>query len=240
LVEPTARYEDVKIPLPEPIHDLQELSGVLGIPEWWPTGNRVAIAIAHDSTTNLDDPLVTHVHRELTERKFMTLRFNFPFAEAGKRSSADSPAVLERAFRAALATLGRDPTAAPAHLFLGGKGLGAKIAAQVASSRVRIEGIFFLSFPLHTQDRTEKLQAEHLYRLISPMLFVQGTRDRRCDIDTLRRALLKVGAPTTLHLAQDADQNFSMLKKASRTTDEVRAQITEAVASWVERVLDER
>jgi predicted alpha/beta-hydrolase family hydrolase len=240
LVERTARYEDVKIPLPEPIHDLQELSGVLGIPEWWPTGNRVAIAIAHDSTTNLDDPLVTHVHRELTERKFMTLRFNFPFAEAGKRSSADSPAVLERAFRAALATLGRDPTAAPAHLFLGGKGLGAKIAAQVASSRVRIEGIFFLSFPLHTQDRTEKPQAEHLYRLISPMLFVQGTRDRRCDIDTLRRALMKVGAPTTLHLAQDADQNFAMLKKASRTTDEVRAQITEAVASWVERVLDER
>lgn len=240
MVEPTARYEGIKIPLLEPVHDLHELSGVLGIPEWWPTGSRVAIAIAHDSTSNLDDPLVSRVHRELTERKCMTLRFNFPFAEAGKRSSADSPAVLERAFRAALATLGLDPTAAPAHLFLGGKGLGAKIAAQVASSRVRIEGIFFLGFPLHSQDRPEKLQAEHLYRLISPMLFVQGTRDRRCDIDTLRSALGKVGAPTTLHLAQDADQNFNMLKKAERSSDEVREQITMAVASWVERVLDER
>lgn len=239
MVEPTARYEEIKIPLPDPVHNLHEISGVLGIPEWWPTGARVAIAIAHDSTTNLDDPLVSHVHRELTERKFMTLRFNFAFAEAGKRSSADSALVLERAFRAALAVLGRDPTAAPAHLFLGGKGLGARVAAQVASSRVPIAGIFFLGFPLHSQDRPDKLQAEHLYRLISPMLFVQGTRDRRCDIPTLRRALMRVGAPTTLHLAHGADQNFNVLKKAERTSGEVRRQITEAVAAWVEKVLKE-
>ena len=239
MVEPTARYEDIKIPLQEPIRGLPELSGVLGIPEWWPTGSRVAVAIAHDSTTNLDDPLVTHVHRELTERKCMTLRFNFPFAEAGKRSSADSPAVLERAFRAALAFLGRDPTASPAHLFLGGKGLGARIAAQIGSSRPGIEGIFFLGFPLHSQDRPDKLQAEHLYRLVTPILFVQGSRDRRCDIETLRKALMRIGAPTTLHIAQGADQNFAMLKKASRTTAVVRAQISDAVASWVEKVLDE-
>lgn len=239
MVEPIARYEDIKIPLMEPVHDLVELSGVLGIPEWWPTGSRVAIAIAHDSTTNLDDPLITQIHRELTERKFMTLRFNFPFAEAGKRSSADSPAVLKKALRAALATLGRDPTAAPAHLFLGGKGLGAKVAAQVASTRVQCEGIFFLGFPLHAQDRSDKIQAEHLYRLIAPMLFVQGTRDRRCDIDTLKKALVRVGAPTTLHLAHNADQNFKMLKKADRTSEEVRAQITESVAAWVEKILNE-
>ena len=70
----------------EPVHGLDELSAVLGIPEWWPTGSRVAIAIAHGSNSNLDDPLVEYIHRELTERRFLTLRFNFPFAEAGKRA----------------------------------------------------------------------------------------------------------------------------------------------------------
>ena len=50
--------------------------------------------------------------RALTERSYLTLRFNFPFAEAGKRSSADSAAVLERAIRAALNVLGRDPDGA--------------------------------------------------------------------------------------------------------------------------------
>ena len=47
----------------------------------------------------------------------MTLRFNFPFAEAGRRASSDSPEVLETTFRAAIAVLGRDPTAAPAEDF---------------------------------------------------------------------------------------------------------------------------
>ena len=104
---------------------------------------------------------------------------------------------------------------------------------------MRVGGIFFLGYPLHSQDRPDKVQAEHLYRLISPMLFVQGTRDRRCDIPTLRRVLMRVGAPTTLHLAQDADQNFNVLKKAERTSEEVRRQITEAVAAWVEKILKE-
>ena len=106
MVEPTARYEEIKIPLLEPAHNLHEISGVLGIPEWWPTGSRVAIAIAHDSTTDLEDPLVSHVHRELTERKFMTLRFNFPFAEAKKRR-VDTDQVLRRTFRAAIGALAR-------------------------------------------------------------------------------------------------------------------------------------
>jgi len=45
-LEPTARYEDVRIPLHEPGHELESVSGVLGIPEWWPTGSRVGVVLA--------------------------------------------------------------------------------------------------------------------------------------------------------------------------------------------------
>ena len=38
-------------------------------------------------------------------------------------------AVMLRVFRAAVGLLGRDPTAAPAHLFAGGKNVGALAAA---------------------------------------------------------------------------------------------------------------
>ena len=239
MVEPSARFEAIKIPLSEPVHDLTELSGVLGIPEWWPTGSRVALAIAHGSASDLNDPVIEHLHRELTERKYLTLRFNFPFAEAGKRSASDSMAVLERSYRSALAMLGRDPTAAPAHLFLGGVGLGAKVAARLATSRLRLEGIFMLGYPLHPQDRPESIQPEHLYRIISPMLFVQGTRDRRCDLDALRPVLARIGAPTLLHLLRDADQSFRVPKRSGRTDDEVRADTVEAVSGWVDKVLNE-
>jgi hypothetical protein len=82
VVEPSARFEDLKIQLPDPVHGLSEVSGVLGVPRWWPTGARVSIALAHGAGASFTDPLVEHLHRELTERRYLTLRFNFPFAEA--------------------------------------------------------------------------------------------------------------------------------------------------------------
>jgi len=239
LVEPSAKYEEIKVPLPEPVHGLSEVSGVLGIPEWWPTGARVAIALAHGSSATLEDPLIAHLHRELTERKFLTLRFNFPFAEAGKRASADSPAVLERTYRAALAMLGRDPTAAPAHLFLAGKGLGARAAARIAAGRVRIEGACFLGYPLHSQDKPDTVQAEQLYRIISPMLFIQGTRDRSCAVPALRTVLGRIGAPIHTHIIEDADQHFKVPKRTGRSSEEVHAEILETVSAWVDKILNQ-
>lgn len=239
LVEPSARYEEIKIPLRDPAHGLEEVSAVLGIPEWWPTGSRVAVAMAHGSTGDMNDPIIERLHRELTEHRYMTLRFNFPFAEAGKRASSDSMAVLESAYRSAVGILGRDPSAAPAHLFVGGKGLGARVAAQLAAGRLRAEGLFFLGFPLHTQDKPDQLHAEQLYRIISPMLFVQGTRDRQCDLDTLKRTLARVGAPTELVVAEEADQNFKVLKKSDRTDEEMAQLLVDSVKGWFAKILGE-
>jgi len=236
-VEPAARFEEVKIPLPEPVHGLEAVSGVLGIPRWWPTGARVSVVIAHGAGRDMNDPVIEYLHRELTERRYLTLRFNQPFAEAKKRRP-DSSRVLRRTLRAAIAVLSGDPTAAPAHLFLGGKGLGGQVAADLAASRVRVDGVFFLGYPLHTAGKPEKVQAEQLYRLISPMLFIQGTRDRSCDLDVLRQALTRVGAPTTLQVCQEADQHFKVLKKSERTEEEVREEVLNGLDGWITRILE--
>ena len=101
MVEPSARFEELKIPLPDPIHGIEEVSAVLGIPRWWPTGSRVSVVMAHGATDDMNDPVLAHMHRELTERRYLTLRFNFPFAEARKKRP-DSEAVLRRTMRAAI------------------------------------------------------------------------------------------------------------------------------------------
>ncbi|MFQ5416454.1 MAG: alpha/beta family hydrolase [Myxococcota bacterium] len=237
MVEPPARYEQIKIPLPEPVHGLEAVSGVLGIPRWWPTGARVSVVIAHGAGRDMDDPAIEHLHRELTERHYLTLRFNQPFAEAKKRRP-DNDRVLRRTLRAAVAVFAADPTAAPAHLFLGGKGLGGQVAADLAGSRVRVDGIFFLGYPLHTAGKPDQVQAEQLYRLISPMLFVQGTRDRSCEIDVLRQTLTKVGAPTALQICEEADQHFKVLKKSGRLEEDVRNEVLDGVDSWITKILE--
>jgi predicted alpha/beta-hydrolase family hydrolase len=237
VVEPSARFEELKIALPEPVHGLGKVSAVLGVPRWWPTGARVGVVIAHGSGADLSDPLVEHLHSQLTERRYLCLRFNFPFAEAGKKRP-DSVPVLRRVFRAAISALGRDPNAAPAHLFLGGKGLGGRIAADLAGTRVRVDGLFLLGFPIHSQGKPEKVRADELFRVVSPMLFLQGTRDRTCDLDVLRRTLYRVGAPTTLHVCQEADRHFKLPKRSRRSEEDVREELLGAVDGWLRKVLE--
>ena len=237
-MEPLARFDEVKIPLAEPVHGLDAVTGVLGVPEWWPTGSRVSVVLAHGPTGNKDEPLLVALQQALTERKMLILRFNFPFAEADKKRPDPMP-VLERCMRHAIATLGRDPTASPAHLFLGGRGLGGRVAANLATSAVRCDGLFFLGFPLHAAGKPEEIRVDRLFRIVSPMLFVQGTRDRQCEIPVLRRTLQRVGAPTSLHVVQEADQSFKVPRKTGRTEAEVHREIFAVLDTWIARVLGE-
>jgi len=236
LVEPTARFEEIRIPLEEPQHELAAVSGVLGVPEWWPTGARIGVVLAHGAGRDMHDPLVAGLQRGLTERKALSLRFNFPFAEA-KRPRPDSVHVLERTFRQAVAVLGRDPTAAPAHLFVGGIGLGAHIAAQ-AAARLRVNGVFLIGYPLHSRDQpTKNVKADALYRLVSPLLFVQGTRDRNCDLDALRSTLTRVGTLKTLHVVEEADGAMAVPKRSGRPGEDVARELLDALNSWFHQVV---
>ena len=236
-MEPTAQFEEITIPLPETVHGCESVRGVLGIPEWWPTGDRVAVVFAHGGSSNLDDPLLKVLSRSLTQRGYLSLRFNFPFAEAGKRSSADSPEVLERGFRAALNVLGRDPTALPARIFVGGIGIGSRVAAGLVADRLHADGLFLLGFPLHPQDKPGKSDPDILFRATTPMLFVQGTRDRRCERTALRTALRRVGAPIELYDIEEADSSFHVPKKSGRTSDQVHAEVLGVLSNWLSRRL---
>jgi predicted alpha/beta-hydrolase family hydrolase len=234
VVEPSVRFEDVRIPLPEGVHGLESVRGVLGIPEWWPTGSRIGVVLAE--ATQKEDPLLESIQRGLTEQSYLTLRFRFPYSEAGKKRPDPMP-ILHRTYQSAVTILGRDPTAAPAHVFTGGKNLGALVAAHAATSRVRVEGLFFLGYPLHKQDRPEEVRAERLFRVISPMLFLQGTRDRHCDLPTLRRTLARVGAPVQLCTVEGADHSFKVPKKLGRTPEEVEIEIMTTLGNWIRSVL---
>lgn len=236
-MEHAARFEEVRIQLPEPLDGVDALSAVVGIPEWWPTGARVAVALAHDAGSDLNDPLIELLHRDLAARKYLTVRFNFPFAEAGRPAREEEDLeVLERAFRAALSVLGRDPTAAPSHLFLGGMGLGAAVAARLATARLQIDGVFFLGFPLHPDDEPEHVHADTLFRIVPAMFFVQGSRDPTCDLGALRRVLSRVGAPTALRIVDGADHTLVPPGFSEDEQLASRQAVASALAQWMEKV----
>ena len=46
-----------------------------------------------------------------------------------------------------------------------------------------------------------------------------------------------MGAPTALHVVQEADQHFKVLKKSGRSAEEVQEELQSAADSWIEKIL---
>ena len=212
------------------------VSGHIGIPAWWPSGHRVGIVLGHDAGSNMDQPFLSTLHLRLVQRGYLTLRFNFPFAEQRKKRPDPTP-LLERAFRAAVTSLLRDPQIAPARLFFGGMGLGARVATQIVATGQTADGVVCLGFPLHPSGKPNQQKADSLFRIICPVHFVQGSRDPYCRIDRLETLLRRIGAPTSLYVVQDADHSFGLIKRTTRTPEEVLEEALTTVDGFVQKAL---
>jgi hypothetical protein len=96
-----------------------------------------------------------------------------------------------------------------------------------------VAGLVFLGFPLHAAGKPSRDRAAHLFAFDLPLLFVQGTRDKLCDMDELRPVLHDLGRRATLHLLPNADHSFGMPKSAGRTEADVLAEVAGVVADWM-------
>ena len=65
------------------------------------------------------------------------------------------------------------------------------------------------------------------------MLFVQGTRDRLCDLGLLQPLIDKLPAAATLHRVEGGDHSFKVLKRLGRSEEQVMTELCQSVTNWI-------
>ncbi len=194
--------------------------------------------LAHGAGAGMRHPFLQAMAEALAAERIATLRFQFPYTEAGKKRP-DPPAKLARTIVAAVAEARR----ARLPLFAGGKSMGGRITSQCAArgeleaAGASVKGLVFLGFPLHAAKKPDRKRAALLADVKQPMLFVQGTRDALADPALLRPIVAKLGA--TLHEIPEGDHSFAVPKRAGRSSEEIFAEVAGVVARWIERVTAE-
>ena len=195
--------------------------------------------LAHGAGAGMRHRFMESIAQALAERGIATLRYQFPYVEARSRRP-DPPGVLEAAVRAAVAKA-RDATP-DLPLIAGGKSMGGRMTSS-AMARRPLEGVLglvFLGFPLHPSKRPDVSRAEHLDRVESPMLFLQGTRDDLADLELITSVCGRLGSRATLHVVEGADHSFSVLKRSGRTNAEVMEELALTIAEWCRARTTER
>ncbi|WP_309128122.1 alpha/beta family hydrolase [Microbacterium sp.] len=152
-------------------------SGVVSVSADWeaPAGpvNDV-VMIAHGAGAGMQHPFLVGFATALRELGFATLRFNFPYVEAGRRMPG--PAAHAVLTWNAVATWVRSE-APDARLWACGKSYGGRMASMAAAEGLEVDGLVYLGYPLHPPGKPEKPRVEHLPAVRSPQLFVEGTND---------------------------------------------------------------
>jgi hypothetical protein len=197
-----------------------------------PAGARACYVLAHGAGAGMTHPFMASVAAELAARHIATLRYQFPYMEAGARRP-DPPRLAQATVRAAVAEAARLLPALA--LVAGGKSFGGRMTsqAQAASPLPGVRGLAFLGFPLHPSGRPSDERAAHLSDVTVPMLFLQGTGDALADVTLLGPLVERLGPRASLRLFDDADHSFHVPARSGRKDADVRAEMLDALAGWM-------
>ena len=206
------------------------VSGILNLPKKADT----LLVFAHGAGAGMRHAFMERMSRLLAELEIGTLRYQFPYMEAG-RGSPDRPPILEATVAAAAEAAARE---APGLLLLaGGKSMGGRMTSGAAakSPLPGVQGIVFFGFPLHPPKNKGTARADHLSQVTVPMLFIQGTRDSLADLELIREVSDRLGSSSQVHIVEGGDHSFHVPKSQAKTDDQVLAEIASVVREWRNR-----
>jgi predicted alpha/beta-hydrolase family hydrolase len=186
---------------------------------------------AHGAGAGMHHHFMDDVAQRLLARGIATLRYQFPYMETGGKRP-DVPAVLEATVRRAIELGVSKLPDLP--IIAGGKSMGGRITSQLLAKQpdLPVRGLAFTGFPLHAPGRPGRARAAHLFDVVQPMLFLQGTRDALADLGLMREVTSELGSRATLHVVDGADHSFAVLKKSGRTAEEVLDELVDTIAAW--------
>ena len=201
-----------------------------------PPQARACYVLAHGAGAGMSHPFMAAVAAELAARGIASLRYQFPYMER-RAKRPDPPPLAQMTVRAAVAAAARAlPDLA---LIAGGKSFGGRMTsqAQAKAPLPGVRGLAFLGFPLHPANRPSHDRAAHLFDVHIPMLFLQGTRDALAALDQIEPVCEKLGGRATLTLFENADHSFHVPARSGRTDAQIRGEMLDALASWIDRVI---
>lgn len=192
------------------------------------------LILAHGAGNDMHNPLLSFLQEALARAGVLTVKFNFPYKEQGRKAPDRAPR-LEQTWRAVLRAIRDDAELKPKRLFIGGKSMGGRIASLIAAQGEPLDGLIFLGYPLHPAGKPEKLRSAHLPAIACPMLFIQGSRDRLCGLDLLNDAIktLTVTVGVKLHVIDEGDHSFKVPKRTGRTEQDIYDDIAATIIAWI-------
>ncbi len=122
-------------------------------------------------------------------------------------------------------------------VFLAGKSMGGRVGCHL-SLEEPVTGLICFGYPLCGMGDRARMRDEVLRALRTPILFLQGTRDRLCPLDLLEEVRRKMAAPNFLHVVEGGDHSLMvsrrLLAAQGRTEEDLAREMMAAITRFLE------
>jgi predicted alpha/beta-hydrolase family hydrolase len=193
-----------------------------------PKTSKWRLALAHGAGTGMDSPFLLELARGLGRRGVRVARFEFPYMARrrdGVRAAPDRAPILLQTWRDVVAQLGAADT-----LCIGGKSMGGRIASMVADE-LGVRGLVCLGYPFHPPGRSEVTRTEHLAKLRTSCLIIQGTRDPFGTPEEVTQ--YKLPRRTKVHWIDTGDHSLVPLRRSGLDPAASMQDVIDRVAAFV-------
>lgn len=194
-----------------------------------PAKAKTLLFLAPGAGAGFDHPFMAKVAADVGAAGITVCRFNFVYAEKGRKAPDKQP-ILESTYGAVVDQIRE--TLKPKSVFLGGKSMGGRIASYVAIERP-CKGLVFLGYPLHPPGRPDRIRDAHLAEVPCPMLFVEGTRDPFCPLETLSKVIVDRKLDAEVAVIDGGDHSFKVPRSSGRSTEDALGEVADTVVRWV-------
>jgi predicted alpha/beta-hydrolase family hydrolase len=187
-------------------------------------------AIAHGAGAGFRHPFLLGFAGALAREGIATLRFNFPYVEAGRRMPGPAAHAVAT-WSAVHQALASRASGLPA--FAVGKSYGGRMASMAAAEgAIDPAALVYLGYPLHPPGSPDKVRAAHLPDVPQPQLFVEGTNDPFIDPhEQLETAVASCARAEILWI--DGGGHSFEVKGVKRAPADIAAALAPRVAAWL-------
>jgi len=160
--------------------------------------NDAGLVLTHGAGSNCRAPLLLTLAEAFAGAGFTVLRCDLPYRQTrpyGPPGPGDANRDRE-GLKHSVSTMRR---LVSGRIFLGGHSYGGRQATILcAEIPETADGLLLFSYPLHPPRKPAQLRTQHLPKLLTPALFVHGTRDPFGSIEEIESALQLIPAKTRL------------------------------------------
>ncbi len=199
-----------------------------------PARAKCLLVLGHGAGAGMRHPFMNDFSERLADHGIATFRYQFPYMEKKSKRPDPQPVLLATVRSAVDAAAGIEKDLP---LFAGGKSMGGRMTSLAAAKSLlpEVRGLIFFGFPLHPPGRPSTERAQHLTQVSSPMLFLQGSRDKLAELNLLRPVCESLAARATLHVIDGADHSFHVPKTSGRSDSDIMNELVKTADDWISK-----